>query len=345
MNWFAQSERPLPWKGIKNPYLIWLSEVILQQTRTAQGLPYYEKFKNRFPTIDLMANAHEDEIMKLWEGLGYYSRARNMHFTAKYITEELGGEFPDTLEGLKKLKGVGPYTAAAIASFAYDLPHAVLDGNVYRVLSRFFGIKAAIDISKNKKIFEVLAQEVLDASQAGKYNQAIMDFGATMCKPKSPDCPLCPLSKKCIALKEELVTTLPIKSKKIRKKKRYFHYFISHFEGKILLRKRIQKDIWQNLYEFPMLETKDEELKISRVQKTQLWQQLFHGNEKVKVLQTKKYQQELTHQKISAYFWEINLNVAPVNIYDFILIDSKNLAKFAFPKIIALYLENNSLNL
>ena len=216
----------MPWKGEKNPYLIWLSEIILQQTRVEQGLPYYERFRENYPTVTDLANAPEDEVMKLWEGLGYYSRARNLHATAKMIDQEMDSIFPTTHAEILKLKGVGPYTAAAIASFAYNLPHAVVDGNVYRVLSRFFGIETPIDSTSGKKEFAQLAQDLIDKKQPGNYNQAIMDFGATHCMPKKPKCSQCLLRKNCKALLNNKVTSLPIKIKKIKKQTRYFNYLV-----------------------------------------------------------------------------------------------------------------------
>ena len=195
LKWFASHHRPMPWKGEKNPYLIWLSEIILQQTRVEQGLPYFLKFKENYPTVTDLANAPEDEVMRLWQGLGYYSRARNLHFTAKYIAYDLNGEFPNTYTEILKLKGVGAYTAAAISSFAYDLPNAVVDGNVYRVLARYFGIETPIDTTEGKKKFTKLAYELLDKKRPADYNQAIMDLGATQCTPKNPNCKNCPLNK------------------------------------------------------------------------------------------------------------------------------------------------------
>ncbi|MEM9990488.1 MAG: A/G-specific adenine glycosylase, partial [Bacteroidota bacterium] len=202
----------MPWKGERNPYLIWLSEIILQQTRVEQGWPYYERFKAAYPTIQHLADAPEDEVLKMWEGLGYYSRARNLHFTAQHITYKLGGCFPNTYEDILKLKGVGTYTAAAIASFAYHLPHAVVDGNVYRVLSRYFGKTTPIDSTIGKKEFTQLANELLDSTQPHRFNQAIMDFGATQCKPKLPNCPNCPLQSHCTAFQQKTVNTYPVKT-------------------------------------------------------------------------------------------------------------------------------------
>ena len=214
MAWFATNHRPMPWKGEKNPYLIWLSEIILQQTRVEQGLPYFLKFKENYPTVTDLANAPEDEVMRMWQGLGYYSRARNLHFTAKHIAYDLNGVFPKTYVEILKLKGVGTYTAAAIASFAYDLPNAVVDGNVYRVLARYFGIETPIDSTIGKKEFTKLAYELLDNKRPADYNQAIMDFGATQCKPKKPNCINCPLNQKCIGFNTQKIDTLPIKTKK-----------------------------------------------------------------------------------------------------------------------------------
>ncbi len=259
LTWHSTHHRPLPWKGEKNPYLVWLSEIILQQTRVEQGLPYFEKFKAAYPTVTDLANAPEDEVMKLWEGLGYYSRARNLHAAAKHIANELEGKFPGTYEGIRLLKGVGPYTAAAIASFAFDLPHAVVDGNVYRVLSRCFGIEEPIDSTAGKKLFAKLAQEILEnaGTNPGSFNQAMMDFGATHCMPKVPKCGECPMQSKCIAFQKNRVDKLPVKSKKLVRRQRFFNYFLFHSEGKIFIKKRTGEDIWQNLYDFPLIESEE----------------------------------------------------------------------------------------
>lgn len=347
MEWFSTNHRPLPWKGEKNPYYIWLSEIILQQTRVEQGLPYFKRFKANYPTIEDLANAPEDEVMKLWEGLGYYSRARNLHFTAKHISNELKGIFPTTYKEILKLKGVGPYTAAAITSFAYDLPHAVVDGNVYRVLSRFFGIHTPIDSTEGKKEFNKLAQELLDINQAANYNQAIIDFGATHCTPKSPNCHSCPLQNDCIAYQKDKITLLPIKSKKIIKKERYFQYFILNYQNDIvLLNKRIAKDIWQNLYDFPLIESKKMDLSLAEIKKSDLWKQWIESYD-FKVLKTSKpYKQTLTHRKVIAIFWEIQINaLVPENSNPYVKIDKKNISKFAFPKVIDWYLQDKSLYL
>ena len=255
MDWYEPDARPMPWKAEKNPYLVWLSEVILQQTRVEQGLPYFQRFKNRYPAVEDLANAPEDELMKLWEGLGYYSRARNLHSTAKFIANVLNGIFPTAYNDILKLKGVGPYTASAISSFAFGLPHAVVDGNVYRVLSRIFGIDDAIDSTKGKNNFNSLAQELLDKENPAEYNQAIIDFGAIQCSPKSPSCEDCPFNGQCFAFLNNQVDLFPVKSKKIKKKTRFFNYLILNSNDKLLIGKRSEKDIWRNLYEFPIIET------------------------------------------------------------------------------------------
>ena len=346
MAWFAQSHRPLPWKGEKDPYIIWLSEIILQQTRVEQGLPYFERFRQRYPEVQQLAEAPQDEVMKLWEGLGYYSRARNLHAAAQYITGELDGRFPDTYEGILRLKGVGPYTAAAIASFAFGLPYAVLDGNVFRVLSRFFGIHTPVDTATGKKVFAQLAQELLDTKQPGNYNQAIMDFGATHCTPQSPACSTCPLRSACTALGEGQVGKLPIKSKKIKKRQRFFHYLVIGHQGKALLNKRTEKDIWQNLYEFPLLELPHLSRDEGEIRESQLWKQLVGAEEAVVSHISPPYQQLLTHQKIVASFWEVSLSPqAALNSGPFLAVDRKNLSTFAFPKIISQYLNQEQLTL
>ena len=348
LKWAKQVDRPMPWKGEKNPYFIWLSEIILQQTRVEQGLPYFLRFKENYPTVHDLANAPEDEVMKLWEGLGYYSRAKNLHFTAKFISKELGGIFPKEYENIIALKGVGNYTAAAIASFAYDLPYPVVDGNVYRVLSRYFGIETPIDTTEGKKQFTKLANELLEKKQAALYNQGIMDFGAIQCMPKIPLCKTCSLKKYCTAFHENTISLLPIKSKKIKKKTRYFNYLVVDFKESVLVRKRIEKDIWQNLYEFPLIETNGIAEKDALIQH-EVWKKCV-GNSKFEISRiSKPFQQSLTHRKIVATFFEIRLNKDFSNKnfekYDYIKTDRKNLSTFAFPKIIDLYLRDNSLNL
>lgn len=256
IQWYLQNKRDLPWRNTTNPYHIWLSEIMLQQTRVAQGLPYFLSFTSSFPTVFDLANANEEQVLKLWQGLGYYSRARNLHGTAKYIASELDGIFPDNYNDLLKLKGVGEYTAAAIASFSYDEVVPVVDGNVYRVLSRFFDVETDIASSGAKKEFTELAKELIPKDNPAIFNQAIMEFGALQCVPKNPNCEICVLNTACLALKLNKVGSLPIKSKKTKVTNRYFNYLVFYDENKNhVINKRTEKGIWHNLYEFPLIET------------------------------------------------------------------------------------------
>jgi A/G-specific adenine glycosylase len=256
LNWYETEKRDLPWRHTKDPYTIWLSEIILQQTQVKQGLPYFQKFIEQFPTVHNLAKAEEDEVMKLWQGLGYYSRARNLHFTAKYVSETLKGKFPDNFNDLKTLKGVGDYTAAAIASFAFDESVAVVDGNVQRVVSRFLGIHTHINSSEGVKEFKTKAQQLMDTSQPATYNQAIMEFGALHCRPKSPKCMFCVFQQDCAAYQLGKVEELPIKIKKTVVKKRYFNYLIFvDQDNTTLVQKRSGAGIWRGLYQFPLLES------------------------------------------------------------------------------------------
>ena len=336
LEWGATVDRQMPWKNEKDPYLIWLSEIILQQTRVEQGLPYFLAFRKKYPNITLLAAAPQDDVLKLWQGLGYYSRARNLHTAAKYVADELGGKFPGTFEEIKKMKGVGDYTAAAIASFAYNHPHAVLDGNVYRVLSRYFGIHTAIDSTDGKKEFAKLADSLVPTDVPGKYNQAIMDFGALQCKPANPDCPICPLNDKCYAYKKGEVSLLPIKEKKLKRTKRYFNYLVITYKGKYYLTKRMQKDIWQNLYEFPKVESeKAVGIKAMERMVPHLW--LKDGLQPVAT-----YKQQLTHQEINAVFYRCEVVQKPEN-EDWIAVEREKVGNFAFPKIIDWFLKDNDL--
>ncbi len=247
LQWYRANGRQLPWRETRDPYAIWLSEIILQQTRIEQGLPYWERFMRRWPTVEALAAATEDDVLKEWQGLGYYSRARNLHFAAQQVVA--GGGFPTTLEGILQLKGVGDYTAAAIGSFAFGLPAAVVDGNVYRVLARHYGIGTPINSSEGKKEFAALAQQLLPANQAALFNQAMMDFGATQCTPTSPRCDVCPLQESCTALREGRIDQLPVKLKKLAVKERRLLYIYIRYKGMTALRRRPAGDIWQGLYE------------------------------------------------------------------------------------------------
>lgn len=253
--WYDLNGRDLPWRRTRDPYRIWLSEVILQQTRVAQGMEYYLRFTERFPTVEALAAAEEPEVLKQWQGLGYYSRARNLHAAARQIVAQYGGRFPNTWAEVRALRGVGDYTAAAICSLAYDLPHAVVDGNVYRVLSRLFAIEEPIDTAAGRKLFAALAAEHLDPRRAARYNQAIMDFGALCCTPHHPDCAGCPLADRCAARAEHRIDEFPVKQGHTQVRDRWFHYLDIRCEGRVPLVRRGAGDIWQGLYELPLIET------------------------------------------------------------------------------------------
>ncbi|WP_419212890.1 A/G-specific adenine glycosylase [Maribacter sp. X9] len=261
LKWYRQNKRSLPWRETVDPYKIWLSEIILQQTRVAQGTPYYLKFVEAFPSVGNMADAEEEEILKLWQGLGYYSRARNLHATSKIVVNDFNGVFPDNYNDLLKLKGVGDYTASAIASICFNEAHAVVDGNVYRVLARYFGIDTPINSTAGIKYFKALAQKVMDIKQIRDYNQGIMEFGAIQCTPKNPNCLQCPLNESCVALQKGIIDQLPVKINKTKVRSRYFNYLVPIYmdgEGNkfTYIQKRSGKGIWQNLWEFPLLESK-----------------------------------------------------------------------------------------
>lgn len=303
--WYLQNKRDLPWRNTTNPYAIWLSEIILQQTRVAQGLPYFNAFLNAFPTVFDLANASEEQVLKLWQGLGYYSRARNLHATAKYVVDELDGKFPTSYNELLKLKGIGEYTAAAIASFSANEKVAVLDGNVYRVLARYFNVHNDISISSTKKVFQELAKEVLPEKDTHIYNQAIMEFGALQCVPKNPDCSVCVLSNSCAALQNKTVDILPIKSKKTKVTNRYFNYIV--FEDiveKTMVNQRTEKGIWQNLYEFPVIESntilKSEEI-------INLIDQKYSEIKNISLLHTFDVIHKLSHQTLHIQFIKVQL--------------------------------------
>lgn len=347
MEWYRHSARPLPWKEEQDTYLIWLSEIILQQTRVEQGMPYFLKFREAYPTVQDLARAPLDEVMKLWEGLGYYARARNLHEAARWVANELDGVFPSTYEGLLKLKGIGPYTAAAIASFAFDLPHAVVDGNVFRVLSRFLGADQPIDTTSGKKFFAQQAQFALDKTDPGRYNQAIMDFGATVCRPKNPTCTSCPMQSQCQALKKKMVDQLPVKSKKIERRERFFHFIVFNIQNQVCIQKRTGNDIWRNLYAFPVLEKNQLTWHQSQLLDEPAWKQwLAPGVIPKFQRRSKPFQQTLTHQVITAAFWEFELSAVNELVNEtFLFVKRKNLPKFAFPKIVDWYLSDNSLYL
>lgn len=337
MSWHANvNDRQMPWKGEKDPYKIWLSEIILQQTRVEQGWNYYESFIKQYPTVKHLAHAREEEVFKLWEGLGYYNRCRNLVHTARFVEKELNGKFPDTYESLIALKGIGPYTAAAISAFAFNLPYAVVDGNVFRVLSRVFGIHTAIDTTEGKKIFTAVANEVLDKQKPAEYNQAIMDFGATICKP-SPICSKCPLNNICAAFKTAEVNSLPVKQKTLLKKLRWFTHIVFKFQHKTLIQQRLQKDIWQNLYEFYLVET-EQKPNLSKTSVAAMLAEQFMIEDFDLQLITRPITQQLTHQTINSVFIEISLAYMPKVLESYQWLSIDEIEKLPFPKTINYYL-------
>jgi len=334
LRWYKPEARPMPWKGIKDPYKIWLSEVILQQTRVEQGWNYYEKIITKYPDVRTLAKATEEKFFKDWQGLGYYSRARNILHTANHIVKDLDGKLPADYESWLEMKGVGEYTAAAISSFAFNERRAVVDGNVFRVLARFFGIKLSTDESRNKKYFVTLANELIDEKAPGIYNQAIMDFGATVCTPLAPKCNECPFHKSCYAFVHEEVNELPVRTKKLVSKDRFFNYFLIRDDKHVLLSKRTQGDIWKGLYEFPMIETK-KPVSVKILMGDKKWKNFYPGK-KIKIKVVLKEEQQLSHQKIHAKFYQISDCGCDLNQFssNYKKIQLKNLGKYAFPKIV-----------
>jgi A/G-specific adenine glycosylase len=331
--WYNQNKRDLPWRKTTDPYKIWLSEIILQQTRVDQGLNYYTKFLKKHPNIQSLAKASEKDILNLWQGLGYYSRARNLHFTAKYISAELNGKFPTDYKSILALKGVGEYTAAAISSFSYQEVYPVIDGNVYRVLSRIFGVKNAIDSTDGKKVFRKLASELIDVKNPDTYNQAIMEFGALQCKPKSPNCEECPFLLECFAHQNNLISELPKKEKKIKQRNRYFNYLLIINDDYIYLNERKEKDIWQGLFDFPLLETQQQ------LTSFPLFESQFKNLGLTLKNQSIEYKHILSHQKIYATFWMVSSS-KPENIDSkFFKITRNEINNYPIPKLIDNYLK------
>ncbi|HLT49739.1 MAG TPA: A/G-specific adenine glycosylase [Aequorivita sp.] len=305
--WYLHNKRELPWRNTLNPYYIWLSEIMLQQTRVLQGLPYYLKFVEAYPKIEDLANAPEDEVLKLWQGLGYYSRARNLHATAKMVSKEMNGVFPNNYKDLLKLKGVGDYTASAIASISFNQPEAVVDGNVYRVLSRFFGISTPINTAAGQKEFKKLAQRLIDKDQPGTFNQAIMEFGARFCVPQNPDCENCIFNDSCVAFQQKKVSELPVKIKSKPVKKRFFNYLVILSENEnTILQQRLGKGIWQKLYEFPLIET-SEEVNLLTLKNLPQFQDFSKKLkiENISLFNEKPLVHKLSHQHLNTHFWII----------------------------------------
>jgi len=335
--WYNQNRRDLPWRNTTDPYIIWLSEIILQQTRVDQGMPYFYRFAEAYPTVSDFASATEDEILKLWQGLGYYSRGRNMLKTAQLVQQKFGGKFPDQYDDLISLKGIGEYTAAAISSFASNQAKAVVDGNVNRVIARYMGISEPINSTKGKKLFQQLADELLNQDSPGLHNQAMMEFGALQCKPKSPNCSICPVNTGCYGYKHNKVNELPVKLKTVKIKNRYFNYFLIADAGKLLLNKRGENDIWANMYDLPLIET------------TGLLspEELFASADMIstfgiipQIISISPLQKHiLTHQYIHARFYHIYLEQNNFDLKStYFFTEVKNLNNLALPKIVFLFL-------
>lgn len=360
IKWYQENKRDLPWRHTRDPYVIWLSEVILQQTRVDQGRPYFERFVEQFPTVEDFAHASEDEILRLWQGLGYYSRARNMHLAAKMVVKDFQGQFPKDYRTLLQLKGIGEYTASAIASFAADEARAVLDGNVFRVLSRYFGIATPINSSAGKKEFQSLAQEVLDENHPALHNQAIMEFGALHCTPKKPVCSSCPLRFSCVALATDVVSELPVKLKPKPARIRIFHYLLIRQGDQILMNKRGPGDIWQNLYELPLIEDTTAlhiaptprsmdppHVTIGPPGSAHFYAQLhqYFGPNAQAILLEGPVKHVLSHQHLYAYFWSVQVSVSEIKkkaAWNYV--NTKELNTLAKPKLIVSFLERAIIN-
>jgi A/G-specific adenine glycosylase len=332
--WYLQNNRELPWRKTKNPYFIWLSEIMLQQTRVAQGMAYYLKFVENFPTVFDLAKADESTVLKMWQGLGYYSRARNLHHSAKQIANEFNGEFPSTYTEIIKLKGIGDYTASAIASICFNEPTAVVDGNVYRVLSRYFGIKTAINSSAGIKEFKALAQTLIDETQPGAHNQAIMDFGALHCKPQNPLCETCPFANSCVALEKKLTKELPVKEKKIKVRNRYFNFLVVKTDAdKTILSERKGKGIWQGLYQFPLIES-DTNIDKNELVSSEEFINLFPNETTISLFNKKEIVHKLSHQHLYTQFWIVETATSSEA-----KIEWNAIKKYPVPVLIANFLE------
>lgn len=337
IQWYLQNKRDLPWRKTTHPYSVWLSEIMLQQTRVAQGMPYFLKFMEAFPQVQDMAAAPEEQVLKLWQGLGYYSRARNLHATAKQVANDLGGNFPDSYAGLLKLKGVGDYTAAAIASISYGEAVPVVDGNVYRVLARVFGIETDISSSGAKKQFTQLAASLLPKGQASEFNQAMMEFGALQCVPKNPDCAICIFNQQCVAFNTGRVNSLPVKLKKTKVTNRFFNYLVvKDTAGNSIVQKRTGKGIWQDLYEFPLLETESGITVNETIGLIENFEGLGFAPKAIKVLNEEPVIHKLSHQHLHIRFWEVAASQEVAGA-----ITANALKAYPFPIVIYNFIENH----
>jgi A/G-specific adenine glycosylase len=347
INWFIKNKRDLPWRNTSDPYKIWLSEIILQQTRVEQGLPYYQSFVAKFPDIESLANAEDDTVMKLWQGLGYYSRARNLLSTARVLRDVYRNKFPSNYEEILKLKGIGDYTAAAIASFAFNLKRPVLDGNVYRWVTRVFGIETAIDKSSTKKAVMALLNAMMESiSDPALFNQAAMEFGALQCTPQNPKCPICPLNEFCVAFKDNKTSMIPVKGKAVKVRDRYLHYFVFITKNKTTyIKKREDKDIWQGLYDFPLIESV-KPLALTKITRHPDYLNWVKGSSKPEIEVVKPAVHKLSHQNLFITFYIVNntkfLEFRKSAIFE---IEINTLNSFAVPEIINKFLHGINFNL
>ena len=337
IRWYKPHRRNLPWRETRDPYAIWVSEVILQQTRVAQGLDYYRRFLETFPTVQHLAAAPLDAVMKVWQGLGYYTRARNMHAAAQQVVSAHHGRFPNTYEGLRSLRGVGDYTASAVGAFAFDIPRPAVDGNVYRIVARMFGVFTPMDTPAGQKELYSLAMEVLDRERPALFNQAIMDFGGTLCTPKNPACGSCPFVDSCYAFRNTCVSRLPAKSKKVSVRNRYFTYLMVRHRGLTFIRQRSEKDIWHSLYEFPLIET-PKPATLNMLEKTPEWREWFSA-EKPTILYTSEVMKHpLSHQHLYARFYIMEVQQLPYLLaQSFLQVPTHSLADYSTPRLIDSY--------
>ncbi|WP_299313406.1 A/G-specific adenine glycosylase [uncultured Aquimarina sp.] len=341
ISWYLENKRSMPWRETIDPYCIWLSEIILQQTRVAQGLPYYVSFTSQYPTVFDLANAEEEEVLKLWQGLGYYSRARNLHATAQFIANDLNGVFPNNYKDLLKLKGVGDYTASAIASICYNEVVPVVDGNVYRVLSRYFNIDTPINSTQGVKEFKKIAFEFIDPEQPATYNQAIMEFGALQCKPQSPYCIVCPLSDSCESLKKGTVASLPVKLKKLKVKKRYFNYLIFYIRNQqTIIRQRVGKGIWQNLYEFPLIESEDD-VDLTYIEEHDDFKNLMDTKSYDITLYENEFKiHKLSHQHLYTRFYVVKMDEIPEMSSALNLVEIEKIQEYPVPILLGNFIDS-----
>lgn len=344
--WYQLNQRELPWRSVSDPYLIWVSETILQQTRVSQGLDYYRRFVNRFPDVNSLAAAHEDELMKVWEGLGYYSRARNMHEAAQNIVRVYKGIFPNQYDEILKLKGVGEYTAAAIASIAFGLPYAVVDGNVSRVMARYFGISEAVNNTAGQKLVREAANELLKSSlkriHSGIHNQAVMELGALICTPKNPECGICPVAESCHANLKKMTGMLPVKNRNLKRLVKYFNFLVIEYDGGYFIEKRTSSGIWKNLYQFPLVETPSELTDDEIINLPEVKQIIVRsGSSIVNISQV--YKHVLTHRDIYARFIYIRTSGVLFTDKNFFKVNKEEISNFAFPVLITNYLRKSGI--